>query len=69
MNPLRNSFLGVLLFSTLETIAQIPKDVPHPDNNSPIDLSKPFDVIVFIILPIVIVFLYSIWRRKKKNKN
>ncbi|OAB78043.1 hypothetical protein ULVI_11195 [Cochleicola gelatinilyticus] len=68
MNLLRNSLLVVLLSTNLTSLAQIPEDVPHPDNNTPIDLSKPFDLIVFVILPIVIIILYVLWRQKKKNK-
>ena len=46
---------------------QIPKEVPHPHNNSPINLSEPADVIIYIILPILIVVLYLIWRNKKRK--
>ncbi len=44
---------------------QIPTDVPHPDDNSAIDISNTFDLVVYIILPIVLILLYFFWYRKK----
>ncbi|WP_186988618.1 adenylosuccinate synthetase [Constantimarinum furrinae] len=43
---------------------QIPKEVPHPDNNSPIDLTNTADIIIYIAIPIAVLILYFIWRRK-----
>ncbi|MAP54416.1 MAG: adenylosuccinate synthetase [Altibacter sp.] len=48
--------------------AQIPKEVPHPDTNAPIDLTNPADVIIYIIIPLVFVGLYFVWRRRKNRK-
>ncbi len=48
-------------------ILQLPPGTRNPDDNSPIDLTSPFDVIVFIILPIMLVIFYILWRRKKKQ--
>ena len=68
---LQTIFLGaklkILVIFKL-AIFQIPTDVPHPNNNSPIDLSKPEDLIIYIILPIVIIALYFIGRRTLKRK-
>ena len=47
---------------------QIPTDVPHPNNNSPIDLSKPEDLIIYIILPLIIAALYFIGKRSRKRR-
>ena len=47
---------------------QLPIGTPNPDENTPLDLSDPFDVIVFIVLPIVAVILYLLWKRQKNNK-
>lgn len=46
---------------------QLPIGTPNPDDNKPIDFSEPFDVIVFIILPILFIIFYIIWRRNKKG--
>ena len=48
-------------------ILQLPMGTPNPDDNSPIDLTNPFDVIVFIILTILMIIFYVFWRRNKKR--
>ncbi|PNW26380.1 adenylosuccinate synthetase [Formosa algae] len=48
-------------------LAQLPLGTPNPDDNAPIDITDPFDLIVFIILPIIMVIFYIIWRKKKQN--
>ncbi|WP_115808854.1 adenylosuccinate synthetase [Winogradskyella pacifica] len=47
---------------------QIPKGTPNPGENTALDLSRPFDIIVFIILPILIVILFLIWRQRRRRK-
>ncbi|GAL61784.1 hypothetical protein JCM19300_1607 [Algibacter lectus] len=42
---------------------------PNPDDNQPLDLSDPFELIVFIVLPVLAVFFYILWRKKRKDKN
>ncbi|WP_439129305.1 adenylosuccinate synthetase [Polaribacter sp.] len=46
---------------------QLPIGTPNPDDNKPLDLSDPFEFIVFIIVPIVVFILYLLWKRKKNN--
>lgn len=54
---------------SLFSFAQQPTHVPSPQNNSPIDLNNWFDIIVFIIIPIVLVIIYFLWRSQvKKDK-
>lgn len=48
-------------------LLQLPPGTQNPDDNSPIDLTKPFDVIVYIILPIAIGVFYYFWRKKQKK--
>ncbi|HLV38869.1 adenylosuccinate synthetase [Xanthomarina sp.] len=40
---------------------------PNPGDTGTVDLSRPFDLIVFVITPIVLVILYFIWKRMKKK--
>jgi hypothetical protein len=47
---------------------QIPSEVPKPQNNTPIDLSSPFDVAVFLVAPILLVGFYFYIRRKQRIK-
>lgn len=55
-------------FLFLKTGLQIPKEVPHPDNNSPLDLNNPADIIIYIVLPIIVVILYFLWRKKNRKE-
>jgi hypothetical protein len=49
--------------------AQIPREVPHPNNNTPIDLSKPEDIILYIVLPLVFIILFFVGRKyRRKNR-
>lgn len=66
-----------LLFTSV-LMAQQPTHVPGPQTNTPIDLTSWFDIIVFIVLPLIMVFFYFQWRHqvkkekkeaKKKEKN
>jgi len=62
-------FTAFTVFSTLVLAAQQSTHSARDNSNTPLDLSKPFDLIVFIILPIVCIVLYIIWfRRMKKEK-
>lgn len=47
---------------------QIPKGTPNPGESTGLDLSSPFDIIVFIILPILIIVFLLIRRQKKRRK-
>ncbi|HCE54798.1 MAG TPA: adenylosuccinate synthetase [Lutibacter sp.] len=47
---------------------QRPTHSPNPQDNTPIDLNNLFDVIVFIVLPILMIIFYILWRNQVKNK-
>ncbi|SHJ37400.1 hypothetical protein SAMN04487911_1192 [Arenibacter nanhaiticus] len=49
-------------------LIQFPIGTRNPDDNDPIDLTSAFDVIVYIILPILLVIFYILWRKKKKKE-
>ncbi|MEZ4794063.1 MAG: adenylosuccinate synthetase [Flavobacteriaceae bacterium] len=44
---------------------QIPTEVPKPDSNTPINLSNIWEVIVYIVIPLVLIVVYF-WLRKKR---
>lgn len=46
---------------------QIPRQVPHPSNNSPIDITNPWEIIIFIVIPIILLVIYF-WSRKKGKR-
>ncbi|MFO7672133.1 MAG: adenylosuccinate synthetase [Lutibacter sp.] len=62
----------VLFFFTGLIYGQRPTHSQNPQDNTPIDLNNLFDVIAFIVLPIVVIIFYFLWRkqvRKTNNKN
>ncbi|TXE05679.1 adenylosuccinate synthetase [Gelidibacter salicanalis] len=54
----------IILYSLL---IQLPQGTRNPDDNSPMDFSNPFDLIVYIILPILLIIFYILWRRSKRR--
>ncbi|MFD2825305.1 adenylosuccinate synthetase [Leeuwenhoekiella polynyae] len=46
---------------------QLPQGTQNPDDNLPVDFKDPFEVIVFVILPILLIVGYIIWRRKRNK--
>jgi len=48
-------------------LLQTPTGTPKPGSNTPIDISNPFDVIVYIVMPIVIIAVFFILKKKKKD--
>lgn len=48
-------------------LLQLPIGTRNPDDNSPIDFGNAFDVIVYIILPVLMLIFYILWRKKKKK--
>lgn len=48
-------------------LLQLPIGTPSPDNNNPIDFTKAFNVIVYIVMPILVIIFYILWRRKKRD--
>ena len=51
----------------LYPLLQLPIGTRNPDDNSPIDFTNAFDVIVYIILPVLMIIFYIFWRKKKKK--
>ncbi len=43
--------------------------IPESQNNTPIDPSSPVELVVFIALPILLIVVYFIARRRRKNKD
>lgn len=46
---------------------QIPTEVPHPDTNTAIDFNNTFDVVVYIVAPVILIVLYFYLRKKSRN--
>jgi len=48
---------------------QFPSEIPENQNNTPIDPSSPLELVVFIALPILLIVVYFIVRKRKKQEN
>jgi len=48
------------------TLLQIPQGIPN--QSQPIDLSSTTEVILYIVLPVLMIIVYLIWRKKRNNK-
>jgi len=59
--------ISLLLFFGTSLYAQIPSEVPKPSNNSPIDLTKTADIILYIVMPLLILLLLVLRIRKGKK--
>ncbi|MDP3945127.1 MAG: hypothetical protein Q8Q51_04460 [Lutibacter sp.] len=59
----------VLFFFTGFIYGQRPTHSQNPQNNTPIDFNNLFDVIAFVVLPIVVIIFYFLWRKQVKNKS
>lgn len=46
---------------------QLPPGTQNPDDNFPVDFKDPFEVLIFVILPLVIVVGYIFWKPKRNN--
>ncbi|MAN58964.1 MAG: adenylosuccinate synthetase [Flavobacteriaceae bacterium] len=57
----------IFILSCSNFYAQTPTGVPQGGDYSPLDLMNPADVIIYIVLPIVFIILYFIWKRKKRE--
>ncbi len=67
MTSIKHSIFLLLFVLPIIANAQIPTEVPKPQDNSPINLSDPFELIVFVVLPILFIIFFFVWRGKKKK--
>jgi hypothetical protein len=58
------TFFSILSFLFIQT----PSATPNPGDSSGLDLSNPFDLIVYIILPIAIFVFYLLYRKQNRKK-
>lgn len=58
----------ILVFISAFAYGQQPTHSSGPQDYSKVDLNNWFDIITFIILPIVILILYLLWRKQVRNR-
>lgn len=65
------SFIKLILLILLipgRVSGQIPKGVPQPHQNEPPMINSVFDVILYIVFPILLILFLFIWRRRQIKK-
>lgn len=70
MKILKNTFQQflILVFISAFAYGQQPTHSTGPQDYSKVDLNNWFDIIAFIILPIVILILYLLWRKQVRKR-
>lgn len=68
MKHLKYILASIYSIAGLCVYAQIPRDVPNPQDNNPVDFTDPANIIILIILPLLVVVFVLIWRNKKKKR-
>lgn len=56
--------LFILLISGF-VFAQKPSEIPG--DTGKVELTETSDVIIYILIPIIIIILYFVWKKRKKN--
>lgn len=56
-----------MLISYISLFIQIPRGTPNPGESKALDFTDPFEVIVYIVLPILLIIFYLLWRRKRRD--
>lgn len=59
-------FTALLLAFSSVGYAQKATEANKP-SDSPLDFSQPANIVLFIVLPVIIIILYFVWRRAKRN--
>lgn len=57
--------LLLMLYAT-SIFAQKATEANRPQD-TPVDFSDPVNIVLFIVLPIIVIILYFIWRKHKKR--
>ncbi|SHM78563.1 hypothetical protein SAMN04488057_103319 [Cyclobacterium lianum] len=65
MKPILLGTLLILL-NSLQVAAQKQPGIPQP--RGPVDLSDTSNLVIFVILPIVVLVLFFLWRRAMKKR-
>ncbi len=68
MKHIKYILASIISFMGLGVYSQIPRDVPNPQDNTPVDFTDPANIIILIILPLLVVVLVILWRNKKKKR-
>ncbi len=62
------NFIITLILITIgaTAFAQKPTQAPKAQNSS-VDFSRPENIVLYVVLPIIFILLYFVWRRTKRR--
>lgn len=62
--------LILILFSGLFSSiwAQRPRNIPPADDYKPFQVDPVLGIIIYVILPVIFVVLYILWRRRERKR-
>jgi len=52
----------------LDSVLQIPDEVPHPSDGRLLTIETPFEVLFFMTLPILVIVGVFFWRKNRNDK-
>jgi len=47
----------------------MPQNVPQPHENEPISVDTLPKMLLYVLMPIVVIIFYFVWRNRQKKKN
>lgn len=59
----------IAFLAALTSIAQTPRNVPQGHDSEPVQFDTAPNLIMYIIIPVILVILYLLWRRREKRRN
>jgi hypothetical protein len=63
----RITLLLACLLGSFSLLAQVPRDIPS--DTGPLEVDGTFDIILYIVLPIIIIIFFFVYRSAKKKKD
>lgn len=57
----------LMLLAFTKVSAQIPQGIPYEPDRDPINLRSPWNILLFIVLPVILFVFYYYWRKKKRR--
>lgn len=66
MKSIKNVTILFIILNASSLFAQKATEANRPQD-TPVDFSKPENIVLFIVLPIIVIILYFIWRKHKKK--
>jgi len=48
---------------------QAPEGIPKPSDSEPIDFNYIYNILIFIVVPILFAIFYYLWRKGRSNRD